>query len=247
MLIKSGLITQMSGSIGGVTGSHNRGGMYLRARAIPTNPNTGRQVTAKAMLADLAGTWSQSLLQVQREAWNLYAENVSVTNALGDSIMLSGQNHFIRANTPRLIANTQLELTTPLAILTAPATSFTLPMVGEWMVDSSTDENDLTLTFSGLPSGLVDDPQSAVIVQVGRPRDMSRNYFRGPWRLAGVIQGDDTTPPTSPVTLTGAIGETWPGAAPGNRISVRIRVSTGPATQPAGLSPAIQLNYDIPV
>ncbi|KKM06452.1 hypothetical protein LCGC14_1743870, partial [marine sediment metagenome] len=47
MLFKSGLITQGSGSIGGLTASHNRGGMYFRARTIPTNPATSFQTVVR--------------------------------------------------------------------------------------------------------------------------------------------------------------------------------------------------------
>ena len=57
MKILSALATAVSGSIGGITGSHNRGGMYLRSRVIPVNPQTVDQLAARNRLATQSSGW----------------------------------------------------------------------------------------------------------------------------------------------------------------------------------------------
>ena len=60
MLFKSAAFTQASGSVGGLTFAHNRGGMYTRARSIPVNPKT--QQTGRCREAQ----WSQMNEQTRR-------------------------------------------------------------------------------------------------------------------------------------------------------------------------------------
>ena len=43
MLFRGTHLTDASGSLSGVTYSHNRGGAYTRNRSIPVNPNTVQQ------------------------------------------------------------------------------------------------------------------------------------------------------------------------------------------------------------
>ena len=104
MLFKSALITQASGSIGGMTASRNKGGAYFRARALPTNPNTPEQQAVRGYLGTLANLWTNVLTPANRVLWDFYAFNVPVINAVGDSIQLTGQQMYIRANVPRLQA-----------------------------------------------------------------------------------------------------------------------------------------------
>ena len=44
----------------------------------------------------------------------------------------------------------------------------------------------------------------AMLVYTARPQNPSINFFKGPYRFAALIAGDDTTPPTSPEALTAA-------------------------------------------
>ncbi len=91
------LAAQISGSIAGQTFSHNKGGPYIRNRAIPTNPSTLRQQQARADLANQSTDW-QNLTNAQRESWREWARQNPVINALGDSILLSGHMAFTGLN-----------------------------------------------------------------------------------------------------------------------------------------------------
>lgn len=100
-LIKTGGgISEIRGSIGGTTFSRGRYGAIARNRTIPVQPNTARQIAARQVFASLLEQW-ESLAQEQRDLWNTYAANVAMTNRLGETMYLSGQNHFIRSSAIR--------------------------------------------------------------------------------------------------------------------------------------------------
>lgn len=104
MKYKSALMTQASGSIAGMTASRNRGGSYLRARVVPVNPNTERQGQARANMAQIVGAWSVDLSEADRDAWTAYAAATPVIDRLGDQLILTGQQMFIKTQLTRLIA-----------------------------------------------------------------------------------------------------------------------------------------------
>jgi len=191
MLFKSALVTQISGSVGGMTGSHNRGGMYFRSRAIPTNPNTAAQITARANLSTLAGFWG-ALSDAQREAWNLYAANVPKINALGDSIYLSGQQWFIAMNTVRVRAGGSLVYAAPTTFAMAAMTLPTLDSASE-----SGEDFDIGFTNTDDWATAADGGLS---VQMSRPQGPGVASFKGPFRFADSIDGAGT-PPTSPASI----------------------------------------------
>lgn len=87
----------LSGSIGGSTASHNKGGAYFRTRAIPTNPSTTAQLTRRASLATVSIAW-RNLTNAQREAWENYARQNPTTDALGQAITLSGHQQYVGLN-----------------------------------------------------------------------------------------------------------------------------------------------------
>jgi hypothetical protein len=88
-----------SGSMAGTTASHNRAGQYLRNRRAPVQPvGTGRRAFIKAAFGASASAWT-GLTSAQQAAWTSYANEYPVTDALGQSITLTGQQMFIAINT----------------------------------------------------------------------------------------------------------------------------------------------------
>jgi hypothetical protein len=41
-----------------------------------------------------------------------------------------------------------------------------------------------------------------MVIFTSRPMSPAINYFKGPYRFAGLIEGDSITPPTSPANVT---------------------------------------------
>jgi len=236
MLIKSALATQISGSIGGITGAHNKGGMYIRSRSIPTNPQTARQTAVRDMMSMYSQMWTQVLTQAQRDAWATFAANVPVIGPLGDTINLSGQQHYLRANVGRSAASSQLAPTTALTSINEAPTTFDLPMLLPPTIGDLETGGDLIFDDA---AAWVDSPADALLVYYGRPRNPGVNYFTGPYRLAFMVQGDATTPPASPFAIpsSGDPATIWPGTATGQKVKVKFVLSVGSAAnQPTGKS-----------
>lgn len=235
-LFKSQLVTQVSGSVGGTTYAHTKSGMYMRGRGIPTNPQTARQSQIRDAMSMYSAMWSTVLTQAQRDAWNQYAEAVLVANALGDQIQISGQNHYVRANVSRAAANAQLSPSVPLTTIADAPTMNMLPnaMPISAAIDS-TGTGTLSISFVE-GEAWSDFDTAAILIYVGRPRNAGVNYFKGPYRLAGLIPGDGITPPTTPVDVTTALESVW-ALTPGQVCKVKAVLSNGAtAAQPTGLS-----------
>jgi len=191
MLFKSQVLTQASGSVGGLTYSHNRAGMYTRARSIPTNPQSQYQQASREALATLSQAWSQTLTPTQRAGWAAYAAAVSKTGILGDPIFITGFNWYVACNAPRL---RQL-----FARIDAPPTDFTLTSLtgptlaaeeGDAFTTLAFDNGDEWATTSG----------GYLFISVARALSQTINFFKGPFRALSFVAGDET-PPTSPATV----------------------------------------------
>lgn len=83
-----------SGSVGGQTFGRNKGGLYVRMRASPTNPNSARQQSVRAFLSTASGDWS-ALTDEQRQAWATWAILHPLTNPLGQSYTLTGHQAYV--------------------------------------------------------------------------------------------------------------------------------------------------------
>lgn len=193
MKVKSALVTQMSGSIGGMTGSHNSSGLYLRARTIPVNTNTAAQQAVRAYMASLVAAWVNTLTQTQRDAWDAYAAAVTLTNPLGDPVNVSGLNMYCRGNIPRRQLGLPDVDDGPTVYTLAEGTQ------PEYAAPSEATQ-DVAVTFDTSDDWVGED-DAAMAIYASRPQNPSINYFKGPYQYAGVILGDSVTPPTSPATI----------------------------------------------
>jgi len=190
---KSGLVTQASGSVGGLTFSHNQGGLYMRARSIPVNPNTAQQQAVRNFMSQLVAAWNDSLSAGQRATWDLYAFNTPVTSKLGEPINLSGLNMYVRSNVPRLQAGAARVDTGPSVFNLG---SFTEP---SFSLDTANDEGDVSFTDT---DDWANEDDAFALVYFSRPFGPAINYFKGPYRFADTIDGNSTTAPTSPAAIT---------------------------------------------
>lgn len=196
MLITSQVIASGSGSVGGLTLSRNRGGMYFRARAVPTNPNTPEQQAVRNAMSFLAAYWRNTLSEVNRIGWATYAANTAMVNKLGAQVFLTGQQQFIRSNVPRL-QNAGLTVN---SLITVAPTNYNLGNLTPCTisnVDASDGDFEVNYTNTDDWATVIG---SGLLVYASRPQDPTINFFRGPYRLCGEVAGD-TTPPTSPATI----------------------------------------------
>lgn len=189
MKFTSSLGLIVSGSMSGVTGSHNKGGQYFRQRSVPTNPNTARQQTVRSVFGAAVQSWSDSLSEPARESWRGYAEQVEVTDSLGLTKQLSGQQWYVgmatligQINAFDLLQSGNL----PDFDSSAPAVANTgAPpgVVTTATLDATTPPGLLTLTGSMEDESPV---AGTVILFIGPPVTPGTRFYKGPYQLATI-------------------------------------------------------------
>lgn len=193
MLYKSTLLIAASGSLNGTTYSHNRYGQYIRGRSIPVNPSSQRQQDVRAVFTSLTADWSEVLTQAQRDAWILYGNTVTTINKLGDPINLTGIAMFVRSNTVLLQAG--------LPQINDGPTTFSLPSVDPTVVATVSEATQLISVVFDDQLAWVGEDDAAMHILMASPKGAGVQFIDGPFRFAGQILGDGTTPPTSPTTI----------------------------------------------
>jgi len=164
--------------------------MYVRNKTIPVNPNTARQVVVRAALAQLTDRWAQVLTAANRTAWDLYAASVTMKDALGQDILLTGLNHFLRSNVIAIQAG--------IAVVDAGPTVFELPDQDPLFAQTSSEATQTISFVFDDAAEWVDEDDAYMIKFEGKPQNPQRNFFGGPWRYIGTIDGDSASPPTTP-------------------------------------------------
>jgi hypothetical protein len=195
MLFTSPIASQASGSLGGLVFAHNRGGQYIRRRVTPTDPASQRQMIVRNILTILASAWGTVLDADQREAWNTYAANVAMTNRLGQTIYLTGQQHFVRCNVPRTQAGIVILLDAPEVY---DLGTFTPPTLEA----AYYDDDQFSIGFTNTDAWAV-AVGGHLLVYGGKPMGPGRAFYRGPFRFGGKVDGA-VSPPTSPATIDSA-------------------------------------------
>lgn len=195
-----------SGSIAGTTHSHNRAGQYTRNRRSPVQPiGTGRRGFIRAAFGASSAAWSD-LSDAERAAWGSFADAHPVTDSLGQSIILTGHQMFVRVNTTRQNVS--------LAVDANPPTVLTLPSVSG---------AGITLDVSsGISiSGFTGDADSFVAVAFSAPMSPGRSFNKTFWQPPssdGFTAGD-----AAPFTLiTAKYAAQFGTPIPGQRTFVRI-------------------------
>jgi hypothetical protein len=200
---------QRSGSIGGTVFSHNRSGAYIRARSVPVNPNTERQVDIRNAARSLSIAWENTLTQGERDAWDVYAANVGWINKLGDAIHLTGLNHYIRSNTISIALGKARIDAAPIIFNLATA-ELALTATASEATQQLTIDYDDTAPWAN-------EPGAFQFFYMGLPQNSGIKFFASPYRYANL--GDGSTPAVSPlITLA-----PFPFGA-GQRIWIKSRI-----------------------
>jgi len=193
-----GGVAQISGKVGGTVFAKTRFGHVARNFSTPVNPQSSRQGVARARVADLASAWNEVLTQAQRNAWDQYGANVPMLNRLGETIYLTGFNHYLRSNCAIRAAG-------GVDVDAAPGV-YTLPSVDDSLSVSISEATQLlSVAFDDSRDWLGEDG-GHMLIAMGLPKNNSVKFFGGPYRVAGSIDGDSTTPPTTPTTIAVPFG-----------------------------------------
>ena len=102
-----------SGSQANTTASHNRAGQYLRSRRAPVSPTrTPKQGILRGKFGSASAGW-QSLDATLQSAWTAFAAGYPVVDALGQSVVLTGQQYFIGLQTSLMNAGQPMDTIVP--------------------------------------------------------------------------------------------------------------------------------------
>lgn len=189
-----GGVTEIRGSIGGTVFSRNRYGAIARARTVPVDPGTANQMAVRALMGQARAAFFDTLTAVQRAAWDVYADNVAWTNRLGQTVHLTGYNMYCRTNICLLNAGMD-------AVADAPTDYSLAGQDGSLVATVTAAANGISVAFDDNLDWL-DETGGGLLVFESRPQNPGINYFKGPWNYLGKVEGDSTTPPTSPATFT---------------------------------------------
>lgn len=210
MKIIPALTGPMSGKLGGMVASRNRGGQYFRRKAVPVNPDSNRQSAVRSNFATLISYWNNTLTPAERDSWSQWAANTPRIDSLGQTHVLTGQNAFVGCNSLQLLAG--------LPIIDENTGAYNR---GESIV--STDGAFVNIPPVGIDLGVYYAASASAngntMVFFGLPQNKSVNFYKGPYRyvdIKPITQG-------TPYSLSPIDDVDWPFVIPENvRLPVRL-------------------------
>lgn len=206
-----GGVIQMAGSIAGTVHARNRSGNYVRARTKPVNPRSPQQQICRSIISFLTERWHDTLTPTQRAAWETYAAAVTVKNKLGETIHLTGFNMFVRYNS-LYYRQTNTCIDDGPTTLTLPEKDSTLSFVAKVSDQTLNVAYNASAPWQSITG-------SMMVIFMGRPQNVTRNYFAGPWKLAGGIAIGQANPKVIAAPMPLILGQ---------KVTIYARIVTGP-------------------
>lgn len=215
------LLAVASGSAGDLVASHNQYGPYTRRRVTPIDPATRLQDARRRHLANVSWRWINILTAAQRRAWRTYAANMTYVNRVGGPYRVHAQASFVRCNASRLDP--------AIGWVNDPPTIYSQPVWTQPAVDSMGTLGFVWITIDPADKWANHD-NAGMFIFVSDKFSTAINFFKGPFRLAGLIRGYSSSPPPILNWLT----DPW-GAIAGDRRWARSYVvhADGRVSQPA--------------
>ena len=96
------LVTDIAGSIGGVTFQRSRFGMIIRSKPLPIHSETSAQYRIRRLIASLQYSW-QALTDAERLQWNRYLNFSGSTIRRDPTVLLSGHGLYLKYQLWRLM------------------------------------------------------------------------------------------------------------------------------------------------
>ena len=186
MLQQSPILSSGSGKVGDLIATRNRSGFFLKAYAVPVQPDSEKQQAVYGFWADIGTRWA-GLTSEQRSGWARYASHVPLRNALGHYRLVTGRNHFYRSNTLRYLTGEETFWCDDAPTIFSLTGNVVLNSIGAY-VD---DYGKLVIAGEGYVSekrvsGTTPDYW---VTFTSAPLLETKNYFRGPykWRERSIL------------------------------------------------------------
>lgn len=91
------IVSEIRNKIAATVYSKNASGAIIRNRVTPINRRSTTQTAQRQTLASLASGW-RGLTQAQRDGWNNATANFPQTDSLGQTVILTGEQLYVRCN-----------------------------------------------------------------------------------------------------------------------------------------------------
>lgn len=199
---------QASGSVSGNTYSKNRFGPYIRNRAIPTNPQSARQMAVRSTFGNLSQTW-RTLTASQRAQWISAASTITLIDPLGQTYRPSGPQFYVGLN--------QVRLAVGLASTSTPVTPDVAAVVTSSSATAVGSTGAVTVTFApAIGSGAFYELSATAPVSAGR------SYFgKSQYRVIAYLDNADTSPFTATTAYAAVFGSVTTGTS-GKKIAFKL-------------------------
>ncbi len=167
------IVADIRGSVGDETFARNQGGLYVRARTTPTNPNTQDQQDCRAAMTALSQFWSGDLTEQQRSDWRSYAQQHPQPDRFGNPHLVNGYTRFIQVNFHRY------RIDTAVAFPDAPLNPPIHPATFTFTAEATTDTITIDLSFPEWDGGI----KNLQVYAYGGPEvNPGVSFYNGPWR-----------------------------------------------------------------
>lgn len=195
-----------SGSIAGTVHSHNRAGQYTRNRRAPVQPiGTGRRAQVRAAFSAASSGYAH-LTEADRAAWASFGSGHPITDSLGQTVVLTGQQMYVRVSATLANIGQTFSPTPPESASPPDITPMSL---------TASVASGLSLGFTPGATG------QYVAVAVSQPVSPGRLFWKTFWQPPGGNGYIDAT--AGPWVLAAAIYAAQFGAPMiGHRIFVRV-------------------------
>jgi len=169
------IITDIKGSIGGITYQKNRAGNIARLRGGTFKSSTPKQTTSQSNHITILSTW-QSLSLSDKDLWNAFALANTKINRFGEVKTLSGLNWFESINQTRMCFGLSFLLVPPVYSLPTGPPAYTL------VVSNTLISIEFSPPFNPTDTGLK--------IWTTPPLSRSTNSLRSQYRLTKVTQSN---------------------------------------------------------
>lgn len=207
----SALLTAARGKVRGLVASHNKGGTYFRGKTIPTNPRSSGQVAARNRVSSLIARFRTTVSSSNQAGWATFALNVNVIDKLGNSILLTASNWYVKANAQRMVGS--------LAIVDIPPTTFALSTLSPFTGTLTASAGTMVVGWSAADDWQSSSTTAGVMFYASRPQNSTINYFISPYRFAARISSTNSSG-------TAVLSLPFPAGTSGSKIFLKAIAST---------------------
>lgn len=187
---------QVKGSLSSLVFQGGTHGQVVRARTVPVNPNTPKQVLIRSSMAVASAAWTNTLTAAERQAWSDYSTGTPLPDRFGELKVVGGRQMFLRTNVALLNIGGSM-------ITTAPSTPGVATPISPTLTGDTTAGLEIASVDITVPTGAI------VMGRIGLPVSQARNFYKAPFSQVVAILPATTFPLAVLAPAAVAIGQRY--------------------------------------